>query len=271
MQIEAELAADDLQGVPVLFYNAQSDEPGPVREALLEQLNRMRNEVANRLFDLCAAVDDLIRHHEEQAVIAAIEEVARRLATFLDAHGKLGARETLAHNEALNTVRSVRYASTLWASTRRNGEYSGLNIVHQVGVGAARDARLRSARWFASLEDTLATMRQDEGLALAARTIDQIRQGVTTTRTAFLEAVQRAGTEVYYEPLSRSVIWAECAAEWGAGKGFTQRVANRLADWFEDQAELKDRLEGVVNALWDRTVIAPVRRLAKEAAPIPQD
>jgi hypothetical protein len=49
---------------------------------------------------------------------------------------KLGAREKLAYAEALSTIRGVRYASTLWAATRRKGEYSGLNIIHLIGVGA---------------------------------------------------------------------------------------------------------------------------------------
>ena len=34
MQVENELAADDLSGVPMVFFNVQSDDPAPVREAL---------------------------------------------------------------------------------------------------------------------------------------------------------------------------------------------------------------------------------------------
>lgn len=267
LQIENELAADELGGVPMLFYNVQSDDPAPVREGLFAQLNRMRSVVETRLFDVCAATDDLIKNSEAQAANAAIEEVAARLKSFLGTHSKLAARERLAYAEALNTVRGVRYASTLWAATRRNGEYSGLNVVHQVGIGAARDARSRSERWFASLKDYLAVMKADEGLALAARTVEQIGRSAVQSRTTFLEAVQRAGMEVYREPLANAGVWINCANEWGRGPGFKLRVADELEEWFEAQTEPKDTLEEITNTLWDQLVLAPLRRLVEESAP----
>lgn len=267
MQVENELAADDLAGVPMLFFNVQSDNPTSVRVGLFSQLSRMRSTVETRLFDLCAAVDDLIKNSETQAANAAIEEVAERLSRFLGAHSKFAAREKLAYIEALNTIRSVRYASTLWAATRRNGEYSGLNIVHQVGIGAARDARARSERWFASLKDYLAVMKEDEGLALAEKTVEQINRSAVASRTAFLEAVQRAGMEVYREPLTQSPVWINCANQWGRGPGFKSRVADELEAWFENEGDAKDKLEEITNTLWDQLVLAPLRRLAEESAP----
>lgn len=270
MQVESDLRSADLPEIPLLFFNVQSDSPQAIRTELLGQLSRMREAAADRLFDLCAAVDDILTHHEAQTMVFAVEEVAKRLRTFLGAHSRLGARERLAHHEALNTVRAVRYASTLWAATRRNGDYSGLNIMHQVGVGAARDATARSARWFASLEDTLEALKQDNDLAIASRTIEQLGKSAATSRMAFLEAVQRAGMEVYHEPLTNSVVWAQCAAEWGAGPGFKLRVAKKLEDWFESRSELKERLETMVSNLWEAKVLAPLFRLVDEAAPVPE-
>lgn len=267
MQVENELAAEDLSGVPMVFFNVQSDDPAPVREALFGQLKRMRSTVEHRLFDLCAAADEVMKNHEAQALIASMEEVAERLHSFLETHPALAAREGHAYSEALTTVRSVRYAATLWAATRRNGEYSGLNIVHNIGVGAAKDARLRSDRWFASLKDYLAVLQADEGLQLASKTIDQMGTSAILSRTAFLEAVQRAGMEVYREPLSQATVWNQCAAQWGAGPGFTSRVAEILKAWFEKETALKDRLEEITNTLWDQLVIAPMRRLVAENAP----
>ena len=267
MQVENELAADDLAGVPMLFFNVQSDDPKGVREGLFSQLSRMRSTVETRLFDLCAAADELITNSEAQAANAAIEEVAERLSRFLGAHSKLAARERLAYTEALNTIRGVRYASTLWAATRRNGEYSGLNIVHQVGIGAARDARARSERWFSSLKDYLAVMKGDDGLALAAKTVEQISRSAIASRTAFLEAVQRAGMEVYREPLTQSSVWVRCASQWGRGPGFKGRVADELEAWFDSQTDAKETLEEITNTLWDQLVLAPLRRLAEESAP----
>lgn len=267
MQVENELAADDLAGVPMVFFNVQSDDPAPVREALFGQFNRMRTTVEHRLFDLCAAADEVMKNHEAQALTAAMEEVAERLNSFLETHPALPARERHAYTEALMTVRGVRYASTLRAATRRKGEWSGLSVLHSIGVGAAKDARQRSERWVTSLKDYLAVMKGDEGLQLAAKTIDQMGQSAIATRSAFLEAVQRAGMELYREPLSQSPIWAQCMAEWGAGPGYTSRVAAHLEGWFEKRADLKDKLEEITTTLWNQLVIAPMRRLVTENAP----
>jgi hypothetical protein len=227
----------------------------------------MRKAVEERLFDLCAAAQQIIENFETEALNAAIEEVATRLSMFLKGNRRLGTRERLAHFEALSTVRGVRYAATLWASTRRNGEYHGLNILHLIGVGAARDARQRGEAWFVGLEAFVKSLKADEGLSLASKSIDQIAVSAAASRKAFLEAVQRGGVEVYREPLSQSSVWAACVAEWGKGPGFKLRVAKHLERWFEQQADAKETLENVVCGLWEKTVIAPMLRLAEESAP----
>ena len=227
----------------------------------------MRMAVAERLLDLCAAVEQLIEKHETHALIAAIEEVANRLSSFLSGNRLIGARERLPYADAIETIKNVRYASTLWAATRRNGEYSGLSVSHQIGIGAARDARLRSKAWFQSLEAFLNALKADKGLVLATKTIDQISKSAAISEKAFLEAVQRAGTEVYREPLAKSPIWSACSSEWGKGKGFTGRVANHLESWFEGRPQYKERLETIATGLWEKLVISPLVRLAEESAP----
>lgn len=266
MQVSAELSADNLAGVPLLFYNFDSDDLDTVQTELFSQLSKMREAVESRLFDLCAATQDIIKNHEKQALNAALEEVANRLNTFLKGNRRVGARESLAHVEAITIVKGVRYASTLWASARRNGEYSGLNVLHLVGVGAARDARLRSESWFNGLDAFLKSLKADEGLALAMRSIDQIAASAAESKRAFLEAVLRGGVEVYREPLSQSQVWSTCSSEWGRGGGFKIRVADHLENWFTQRSDLKETLEDMVNGLWEQSVIAPMLQLAQENA-----
>lgn len=265
MQVAAELNAEEMAGVSVLFFNVESDDAASVRAELFRQLSRMRDTVSERLFGLCDAATEIIENHEKHAVTAAIEEVARRLNTFLRGNGKLGARERHAYEEALSTVRGVRYASTLWAATRRSGEYSGLNIVHQLGVGAAKDARLRSRDWFVRIEGHVNELKADEELTLASHSIDQIGAVAEASKRAFLEGAQRIATEIYREPLTQDPVWAKCASEWGRGPGFTRRVAQNLQEWFDDtRPDLKEALDERLNALWDRAVIAPLMQLTEE-------
>ena len=269
MQVTSELAADDLAGVPMIFYNVEADNAETVRASLFEQLSKMRKVAEDRLFDLREASKDIIENLEAQGLNAAIVEVNERLKTFLKGNRILGAREQLAHEYALSTIESVRYAATLWASTRRNGEYDKLNVVHLVGVGAGRDANLRSEEWFLDLNSFLKSLKDDEGLALAKRLTNQIDASAMTYKGDFLRAAQLSGVEVYRESLSQSSVWNDCASEWGRGQGFKMRVGEHLEKWFaeEEAAKLKDRLEQMMNSLWEQKVIAPLLRLVEEGAP----
>lgn len=269
MQVAAELNAEQMAGVAVLFFNVESDDAGKVRDDLFGQLARMRDTVSERLFGLCAAATEIIENHEKHAVTSAIEEVARRLNTFLRGNGKLGARERHAYEEALSTVRGVRYASTLWAATRRSGEYSGLNVVHQVGVGAARDALLRSRDWFAKIEGHVNELKADEDLTLASHSIDQIGALALASKRTFLEGAQRIAVEIYREPLTQDSVWTDCASEWGRGAGFKDRVVRHLHRWFDDtRPDLKEALDERLGALWERVVIAPLMQLTEEHEPV---
>ena len=264
IQVDSELSAEGLSSVPMIFFNVEADTPEQIREDLFRQISRMRKAVEARLFDLCAAVQEIIDNHEAEALNAAIEEVANRLTTFLEGNRRLGAREKLAYAEALSTVRGVRYASTLWAATRRKGEYSGLNIIHLIGVGAARDAKLRSDAWFNGFDAFVNSLKADGDLRIALKTIDQIAVSAKAARTSFLEAAQRAAVEVYREPLTQAAVWPVCAGEWGQGPGFKHRVADYLESWFGGQSKLKDTLEEVLENLWEQSVIRSLRKVSQE-------
>ncbi len=269
MQVEGELHAENMPGIPLLFLNVEVDDSEKLCKELFGQLSRMRDAISERLFDLCAAATEIIENQEQHAVTVAIEEIARRLNSFLLGNRNLGARERHAYEEAVSTVRAVRYASTLWASTRRNGEYSGLNIVHQVGVGAAKDALLRSRDWFAKVDGLVNALLADEDLQPAKRSIEQIRAVAESSRERFLAGVQRCGMETYREPLTKAAVWSVCASEWGRGPGFKNRIVEHLLSWFEEkQPELKEKLDNRLIALWERSVIDPLMELAEEQDPL---
>jgi hypothetical protein len=73
--------------------------------------------------------------------------------------------------------------------------------------------------------------------------------------------------EVYRGPLEADIaLWSDCSAQWGAGPGFKHRVERIIRDWFEAQTELNQKLENVMAALWDQTVVRPLERLSNESA-----
>ncbi|MDE0508337.1 MAG: helix-turn-helix transcriptional regulator [Gammaproteobacteria bacterium] len=255
MQVEDELTAEDMPEVPMLFLNVERGEGAAVLSAILAQVTSMRESMAQRVVKLCDGATEIIENQEREAVAAAIEEVNRRLITFLDGNDDLAARERHAYQEVLDTVSGARYASTIWAATRRKGEYYGLNVIHQVGVGAAKDAQLRTRDWLTKVEGHVNTLNADAGLALARRSIDLIKFVAASRLPAFQEAAQRNAMEIYRAPLSQDSLWLTCLKEWGKGPGYTDRIVEHLRDWFESKPELKEMLETRMQALWARVII----------------
>lgn len=268
-QILRTLASGDgaLSGVPIYFFNAKRDDAAKVRAQLIEQVVNLRKSYEDRLLDECAAADEVVRNHETQAFTSAVQAVADQLSNFLGAHAPLPPRVRQPSAELIEAMGGIRYASTIWAMTRRNGEYYNFSVSHQVGAGGAKDALLRSKTWFEKLQGILDTLKQDGDLVLAQKTIQQVEASAAGWRRAFAEAARTAAVEVYRGPLESDVaLWTKCAGQWGQGPGFKGRVERLIRNWFEAQAELNQKLESVMAALWEDAVVKPLGRLSNESA-----
>jgi hypothetical protein len=142
----------------------------------------------------------------------------------------------------------IRYASTIWAMTRRNGEYCHFSVSHQIGAGGAKDAlfRPRNSR---------------------ACSIQQVEVSADGWRRAFAEAARTAAVEVYRDRLEADVgLWSQCSAQWGAGPGTRSASARIIRDGFEKRADLNQKLEGVMSALCEEIVVSLLERLSNESA-----
>jgi hypothetical protein len=268
-QILRTLASGDgaLSGVPIHFFNAKKDDAANVRSHIVGQIVNLRKSHESRLLEECAAADEVMRNHETQAFTTAVQAVADRLGHFLNAHASLPPRVRQPSQELTEAMGVIRYASTVWAMTRRNGEYYAFSISHQVGAGGAKDALLRSKSWFEKLQGILDTLKQDSDLVLASKTIQQVESSAKAWQRAFAEAARTASVEVYRGPLESDVaLWSSCASQWGAGPGFKGRVERIIREWFEVQTELNQKLETVMAALWYDAVVRPLERLSDEGA-----
>lgn len=268
-QILRTLASGDgaLSGVPIYFFNAKRDDAARVRAQLVEQVVNLRKGYEARLLDECAAADEVVRNHETLAFTSAVQAVADQLSNFLGAHAPLPPRVRQPSAELIEAMGGIRYASTIWAMTRRNGESYNFSVSHQVGAGGAKDALLRSKTWFEKLQGVLDTLKQDGDLILAQKTIQQVEASAAGWRRTFAEAARRAAVEVYRGPLEADIaLWSKCAGQWGQGPGFKARVERLIRDWFEAQTELNQKLENVMAALWEDAVVKPLGRLSDESA-----
>jgi transcriptional regulator with XRE-family HTH domain len=261
MQIDAALAGNAAGTIPVAFFNVEVDRRTEIAQRIADQIRAMRAQMARRLGDLCSATLEIVNDHEAQARAAAVEAAAEALRRFLDGNRALGAREQHAYRAVIDTIQETRYASTIWASCRRNGDYSGLNALHLLGVGAQSDAKRRSAAWANALEGQIKALLSDAELDAAHSSIKQIARAAGEARGDFLSAVRELGREVYREELEQAPAWRTCAAQWGQGPGFKGRVVKHLTEWFEGRTDLKERLEELIVAAWEREVIRAISDL----------
>ncbi|MBE4055791.1 hypothetical protein HJ056_07625 [Vibrio parahaemolyticus] len=262
MQLESEFAADDMENIAVEFLNVGSDDSFDVRTRIVAQVALLRDSVSKKALESCDAALDIISNHEDHALNFAVEAVSKKLEHFIQGTPNLSTRENHAHKQLLDSVESTRYASTLWAATRRNGIYSGLNSLHLIGIGASKDTKKRSGLWLSNLDSFLSALECDEDLKIASKTITSIRNKALECQQEFVERSRSIAIETYKEPLSHSHVWYDCANEWGQGPGFKTRVVKHLSEWFNMQNELQENLEKSIQSSFSELVKKPLLALS---------
>lgn len=261
MQLESEFASEGLENIGVEFIDVGNDNPKHVRQKIISQISKLRNSMARSALESCEAAIEIMDNHEAVALSAAVEEVSNKLINFIQGTPSLSTREKHAHQELTDTINSIRYASTLWAATRRSGKYSGLNAVHLLGVGASKEVKKRVDFWYAKFDAFLASLENDKDLVLASKTISSVRALAKKSKLELIDEVRAIAIDVYDTPLTGSGVWEDCAGEWGQGPGFKTRVTNHLDNWFDDEFELKESLEKSIHQSFAKTLIEPLKQL----------
>jgi hypothetical protein len=149
-QVAGTLRRIGADGVPVVFFNATSDEPTDVAQSLLARIERMRRLQVERLESLAKTVQKLIKNHELAAARAVRDAVLKQLSIFVKRHTSLGERLRPVHDDLIEAVRMVN-ARTVWATTRRQGRWQNLDVYYYLGAGAAADAKRRARPIFQEL------------------------------------------------------------------------------------------------------------------------
>lgn len=229
----------------------------------------------NRL-DRISAIDDRLHeirepreHHLEQQVKDAqsfLESVDNELRELVDRE----IRDTLARHPLKDiplhdpltglyeAVHDCRDAAVVYATCRRNGMYSRLDLYAAVRALAWTAASVWQERQWLAVLTKLAELEQDPKFALV---LDHIHLRKAQFNTAQYQVArdysERIGEQV--ESLLRAdPVWQACRSEWGRGAGFKSRVVRHLKEWCERQRGLTAH---------ERTTATTEIPLLKEVAP----
>jgi transcriptional regulator with XRE-family HTH domain len=251
------------ENIKVLFFDVLNDEHAHMAKSLSQCLDQMRSAQGKRVVEVGQAVDELIKRHGEAQTKAAQEEVRRRLKIFVRGHLTLGDRVHPIHEQLIHGLRTTN-ARTIWASTRRNGSWPGMDAYHFLGIGTAIDAQTRSQPIFHGLNELLANMQDDEKLSPAHDYLLELRRNIPQWREKFLGDATSAGRELFRAVLyGDDQLWDSCANRWGAGSGYRDDVASWVRNWCEDsqQQPIHSSVEKRVRQSWVDCFLKPLATL----------
>jgi hypothetical protein len=158
-------------------------------------------ERVRKVGEVAGAIDQLFKNRDAQHALAAQQEVNKKLRLFAEQHRQLGARKRAAHTAVVTAIRSL-HPSTVWATTRRSGSWSGLDVYFYLGAGAETDAKLRSDGPLTGLE-IVRNMQGDQDLSPVHRFPGQVLSALEVWRDRFLENARRAREYT-------CALWSEC-------------------------------------------------------------
>ena len=244
----------------ILFFNADSNDPAEIDNALIEKVKEIRKVNASKLQELGEAINDLIDNHDRHNAEMAQKKVREDLNSLANRHEKFPPLSPI--YDYLRDAMKSKHANTVRATTTHQGNWDNLNVYLYLGNGARIQAHNLSQDTFIGLREVIAQMLEDRDFQPAHSSLRVLLSRIESWRENFLKSVQVAASEAFRSQLETSSIWKSCADEYGRGLGFRDRVTDILYDWFQDpqQRDLHNILENRIENLWQKEVLQPLSK-----------
>lgn len=226
----------------IVVMDVLSDSSTRMVDALKARLTELREQATQQRNSQWRTAQDFLLRQKQASQqqraqdITVIDEEIRRVLTQ-----SIPNTDATPLNDPMTglyqAIQATRYASVIYASCRRHGEYSSLNLYSAVTIEASRAA----SQWVTvAVQPVQEYLEQQVNQAKWEPVQDHIRlrqQQFLEARNTFVLAYAGA-VEKQVQNLLRNdtVIWNQCQNEWGNGGGFKQAVLNHLEQWAKRQA-----------------------------------
>lgn len=254
-------------GLPILTYNADTDDPDWLIGSLVDRIEAVRAVHIKRIEETASAVDGLAEEASKSGMDQIYERVYQQLRV-VDVSA-LAQPVIMPFEKLILAIRSL-HPRTVWASVIRQGSWINLDAYHYIGMGVAADAQERSRVQVLELEAVLGRMLADDDFAPVRDFLKEAVKSVGYWRDEFLQTVGRLGKDSFRPALKEAMpLWNACAAEYGRGYGYRDRVATRFQDWFRDPAQsgVLDLVETALAEQWTSCFVANVQKLIASVRP----
>ena len=240
-QVNAALGSLGLSDLPVVFFNAKSDDPEHTRAQVIEIVQSIRKHKADRIDELASVVNRLKANREQEEAQAVLNNAMRRVAVWLDGSATLGDISDELHRQLLSAIR-LAHARSVWASTRRKGEWYNLDYGYHVGRGGRIVATRHVQSRVRDLEAVVQNLLDDTQFAHAHDFLREILLYVGREVPDLLQKIELMGRTRYKNALSEDFsFWSECENRWGQGGGYREDIAAYSNEWFKNETAVSIR------------------------------
>jgi transcriptional regulator with XRE-family HTH domain len=245
-----------MQGLTIGFFNSFGDEPTRLRSLLLDCLDKIRQSFRTHIQKACADARALLLNHEKEQVQEVLHSAALMMSTCIAQVSTVPTLSGHVHESLMSQIQSA-YASTIRASVRREGEWINLSYGHHLGYGARRLAVLALEPFVNKFKSATEVIEANPEYQEAKGLIQQARHVLDGAFEELLRRAQIMGETVFKDALKVDPsFWLDCENEWGKGRGYRDRVADRNQVWFGADArkELEKELWDMVKREWSVTL-----------------
>jgi hypothetical protein len=224
-----------------------------------------RQKWCDRIEQLALGVEDLIENAKSHQAAAALREIGGRVRRIIERSGKLAAIDEPLYQAVLEGI-GASSPRSIWASTRRRGEWDNFDVLFLLGQRAELQAIDRSKMAVHSLKTILNEMRDDKTYATGRRFLREIEDAAEDAQRLFAKSARQIAQACYREPLSQADrLWTNCDSRWGLGPGYRSDLESYFRDWFRGKGDIRDQVEAESLRAWRKLFMRRILSLVAEA------
>lgn len=252
--------------LPSKFFNSADEEPDDLRAFLKARIRAIQTVHRQELREIIAGAQALLLNYEKEQSQEVMRTAARHLITWLDHNEALQPPANRRVRDSLVEATRKAHVKTIYAAVIRDGEWSNLDYSHQLSHGARRIATAMAEPKLRSFQSVATNLLNDDQFADAHDLVRQTMRALDAGFDALVRKTQLVGQSIFADEMQPDAeFWRLCYREWGRGRGYRERMAQRNSAWFdaEDQPSADSRVIDIVRTDWTES-LAALRRLLEQ-------
>lgn len=222
----------------IIAFDVLKDDRTNILAAIDNALSHLREAIEIQLSEQITDAQQFLERKADELRPRLRQSVDERLKEIMVQHLPIDVplRDPLAG--LYRAIDDMRWASTVYATCRRNGAYDKLNLYTAIEAEASRAATTWLDELINAINEKLNSLEQESTFE---KIRDDIRLRKRLYQDAQFEMIRNYAKQVHdqvSEELKEDPIWEVCRKEWGRGKGFKDKVNDHMKSWSSRQQKL---------------------------------